>query len=87
MTCHHEISRVPPQAKPRETPKGLGGSKLLIWGFRLIWPQIGPTYRISKGFAQIRIANKLNFLFNTEVQYTERDIVSPCKSNISVGTF
>ena len=65
VTLRHELGRVPPQAKARESQKGLLGSKCLILGFRLIWPQIGPIYHISKGFAQIRIANRLVLLFNT----------------------
>ena len=87
VTRRHKIGRVPPQAKTWESPKGLWRSKLLILGFRLIWPQISPIYRISKVFAQIPIANSLILLFNTQVQYTERDIESHCKSNISVATF
>ena len=87
VTLRHELGRVQPQAKPRESPKGQVGSKFLILGFCFIWPQIGPIYHISKRFAQIRIANRLILLFNTQVQYTERDNVSHCKSNISVATF
>ena len=46
VTLRHELGRVPPQAKPRVSPKGQVGSKCLILGFCFIWPQIGPIYHI-----------------------------------------
>ena len=51
VTLRHELGRVPPQAKPRESPKCQVGSKFLILGFCLIWSQIGPIYHISKELA------------------------------------